>query len=193
MPVQNEVVDENEKEDKFIDYVENRIKDKLPANYILEKYANLFYQITLDNNLNLMVNLDEEPKRGHLAFQTDLCIFLRKENDKKIPKIVIEFKNALTTHDIITYSNKARRHKQVYPYLRYGLISYNISTIPKRFFLHNESLDFYLALKDHSNNIEVVLLDLIEKELEISSILESTIFGDCDYDYFRTNIEFKKI
>ncbi|MGB5099609.1 MAG: hypothetical protein WBN94_03300 [Methanothrix sp.] len=112
---------------------------------------------------------------------------------KRIPKVVIEFKNALSTHDVITYSNKARRHKQVYPYLRYGLISYNISKIPKRFFIHNEDLDFYLTLKDHADNLYTVLLDLIKQELKISDILEATIFGDRDYDYFRTNIEFKNL
>lgn len=168
----------------------------MPKECILQKNANLFYQIILDNNLKPMINFDEKPKRGHSAFQTDLCIFLQKYNGKEIkniPKVVIEFKNALSTHDVITYSNKARRHKQVYPYLRYGLISYNISKIPKRFFMHNEDLDFYLALKDHSHNLETILMGLIKKELEISDILELTIFGDHDYDYFRTNIEFKNL
>jgi hypothetical protein len=184
-------MDENENE--FVNDIEEKLREKLPNNYILQKNANLFYQITLDNNLRPMVNFDEDPRRGHSAFQTDLCIFLQKydgQKIKKIPKVVIEFKNALSTHDVITYSNKARRHKQVYPYLRYGLISYNISKIPKRFFLHNEDLDFYLALKNHFHDRVAVLIDLINKELKISDILESTIFGDHDYDYFRTNIEF---
>ncbi len=183
-------------EDHFVEKVANLLGNKLPKGYVLQKYANLFYQITLDNNLNPMINIDEEPKRGHSAFQTDLCIFLQKDNGQKtknIPKIVIEFKNGLSTHDVITYSNKARRHKQVYPYLRYGLISYGISKIPKRFFIHNEDLDFYLALKDHADNPELVLLGLIRQELEISDILETTIFGDHDYNYFRTNIEFKNL
>ena len=183
-------------EDNFVKKVADLLEEKLPTGCILQKNANLFYQITLDNNLNPMINFEGEPKRGHSAFQTDLCIFLQKDNEQKIkniPKVVIEFKNGLSTHDVITYSNKARRHKQVYPYLRYGLISYNISKIPKRFFIHNEDLDFYLALKDHANNLETVLVDLIKQELEISDILEATIFGDHDFDYFRTNIEFKNL
>ena len=32
----------------------------------------------------------------------------------------MEFKQGLSTHDVLTYSAKATRHKQVYPYLRYG-------------------------------------------------------------------------
>jgi len=183
-------------EDRFVKRVADLLEGKLPNGCILQKNANLFYQITLDNFLKPMVHFDERPKRGHSAFQTDLCIFLQKDNGQEIqniPKVVIEFKSGLSTHDIITYSNKARRHKQVYPYLRYGLISYNISTIPKRFFIHNEDLDFYLALKDHADNLETVLVSLIKQELEISDILEGTIFGDHDYNYFRTNIEFKNL
>lgn len=113
--------DENKfKENQFAEYVEKKLKEILPElskDLIPEKNANLFYQISLDNNLNPMINTGN-PKKGHFAFQTDLCIFLKKDNNIRIPKVVIEFKNNPTTHDVITYSNKARRHKRVYPYLR---------------------------------------------------------------------------
>ena len=32
----------------------------------------------------------------------------------KIPRVVMEFKQGLSTHDVLTYSAKATRHKQVY-------------------------------------------------------------------------------
>jgi len=35
------------------------------------------------------------------------------------------------------------------------------------------------------------LKSLIEEEVEISNILESTMFGRKKYDFFRTDIEFK--
>ena len=84
--------------------------------------------------------------------------------DVSLSKVVFEFKSNITTHDVITYSNKARRNKQIYPCLRYGLISYNLSTIPKRFFIHNEGLDFYLTIKEHSNNLETVLKVWLKKK-----------------------------
>lgn len=40
-------------------------------------------------------------------------------------------------------------------------------------------------------NLENILKKLIKQEIKISNILESTIFGDKKYDFFRTNIEFK--
>ena len=180
-------------EDQFVKKITSLAKKILPDKYIPIQKANLYYQITLDNNLNVTIN-PKEPMRGQSAFQTDLCIFLKKDNFL-LPKVVFEFKDGISTHDVITYSNKAKRHKQIYPYLRYGLISYNLSKIPKRFFIHNDGLDFYLAIEKHINNLEIVLKSLIEEEIRMSNILESTIFGDGDYDFFRTKIEisnFKK-
>jgi len=101
-----------------------------------------------------------------------------------LPKVVFEFKSNITTHDVITYSNKARRHKQIYPYLRYSLISYNLSTISKRFFIHNEGLDFYLTIKEPANDLETELKSLTGEEIEISNVLESTMFGHEKYDFF---------
>jgi len=176
-------------EDQFVAQVTQIAKKILPEDYVPVQKANLYYQIIVDNNLDVKVNL-KEPARGSSAFQTDLCIFLKK-GDVLLPKVVFEFKNDISTHDVITYSNKARRHKQIYPYLRYGLISYSLSTIPKRFFIHNEGLDFYLTIKEHVNNLETVFKSLIEEEVEISNVLESTMFGHKKYDFFRTTIEFK--
>ena len=178
------------REYEFVGQVVQLLKEKkiLPEPYVARMNANLYYQIIADNNLNITANL-KNPKRGDSAFQTDLCIFLKK-NDIELPKIVFEFKANLTSHDVITYSNKARRHKQIYPYLRYGLICYGLPVIPKRFFIHNEALDFCLAGTDSPEHWPDWLGELIEEELKISDILESTIFGNEEFDFYQTNIEF---
>ena len=61
--------------------------------------------------------------------------------------MVLEFKNKVTPHDVLIYSAKARRHKQVYPYLRYGFVASEELYVPRRFFMHNDALDFFAALK----------------------------------------------
>ena len=153
-----------------------------PEQYVVRMNTNLHYQIIADNYLNITADL-KNPKRGDYAFQTDLCIFLKKEKsilqkqDILPPKIVFEFKEKLTSHDVITYSNKARRHKRIYPYLRYGIICYGLWSIPKRFFIHNKALDFCLATAEDPKFRLEMLRKLIEEELEISNMLESTIFG----------------
>ncbi len=73
-------------EDDFVERVACSINQNLPKEYICKKYANIFYQIELDNNLKPMVKFDEEPKRGRSAFETDLCIFLKKMMTKRYPK-----------------------------------------------------------------------------------------------------------
>lgn len=178
-------------EDLYVNEVVRIAQEVLPDQYVVKPKANLYYQITIDNELNVVVD-PKRPMRGKSAFQTDLCIFMKKDK-LLVPRVAIEFKQHITTHDIITYSNKARRHKHVYPYLRYGLISYQISEIPKRFFIHNESLDFYLTLEHYKNSLPEVIKDLITEELKMSVVLESTIFGEKSCDFFRTKVEFKNL
>jgi hypothetical protein len=178
------------REYEFVGQVVQLLREKeiLPEPYTIRMNANLYYQIIADNNLNITANL-KNPKRGDSAFQTDLCIF-RKRRDIELPKIVFEFKQNLTSHDVITYSNKARRHKQIYPYLRYGLICYGLPAIQKRFFIHKEALDFCLAGVDSPEHWPDWLGELIQEELKISDTLESTIFGNKEFDFYQTNIEF---
>jgi len=71
----------------------------------------------IDENLNFVPVSPQAPKRGILAFQTDLLIA-----KNSIPLAVIETKyGGFSTHDVLVYSVKAQKHKETYPYLRYGL------------------------------------------------------------------------
>jgi hypothetical protein len=108
----------------FVEKALAEAKQVLRPPLIIERGAVLLYEITVDNNLRVTVN-PKRPIRGDSAFQTDLCVFELKPNDIKLPRVVLEFKASITTHDIVTYSAKARKHKQVYRYLRYGLVVSN--------------------------------------------------------------------
>ena len=113
------------------------------------KETNLLYQIIIDGNGDVKPKPDElkNPLRGSYAFQTDMLI-----KKKNIPIVAIEIKFlGITTHDILTYSTKAMKHKEIYPYLRYGLIAGNIEKIPNRFFIHNQGFDFAIALFYNEN------------------------------------------
>jgi hypothetical protein len=154
----------------------------------IERGAALLYQITIDNQLNITVN-PKQPMRGFSAFQTDLCIFERKSDEIIIPRVVFEFKTRITTHDVITYSAKARKHKQIYPYLRYGIIASDISIVPSRLFTHNESLDFCAAVSNiKSNKLKLFISKLIESEINTSWLLEAIAFGSVNTRLFRTEI-----
>ncbi len=155
----------------------------------IQRHAALLYQVTADNKLKVTVD-PKHPSRGASAFQTDLCVFEETSTDVVIPRVVIEFKGGISTHDVLTYSAKARKHKQVYPYLRYGLVVEEERCIPGRVFTHNEALDFCAAMADYrGDRLSDFLKDLLEKEVECSRRLEKIGFGKMKTHLFRTEIE----
>jgi hypothetical protein len=133
----------------------------------------------------------KQPVRGDSAFQIDLCVFEEKSSDVVNPRVVLEFKTVITTHDVLTYIAKARKHKQVYPYLRYGLIVSESTTIPHRFFIYNESLDFCAALAgvDAGGALHSLLSRLFIAEVSASRCLEDIGFGTLRPHIFRMDIQ----
>ena len=157
--------------------------------YFIKRGSSLLYQITVDNKLDIVVN-PKKPKRGQSAFETDLCIYEKVNNYIEIPRVVLEFKKGLSTHDVLIYSSKASKHKEIYPYLRYGLIIGNENKIPGKFFTHNRALDFCVAAKTYKENeLEAMLSKLFKAEIKSSRLLESIVFEKLAATIFRNNIE----
>jgi hypothetical protein len=151
------------------------------ASLQLRRHQSLYYRISLDLDLSVKrYRLEEEsPKRGGLmAFQTDLCVFESREGRPALPRVVLEFKVGLSTHDVLTYSAKARGHKQAYPWLRYGLVVHNPVSLAK-FLRHNEALDFCIgAVQEDDASIRAKLEPLILAELAASRCLERLTSAD---------------
>lgn len=175
------------KEEDFQELMVNLINPKLDiSKFICRRGKAILYTLTVDEELNVVGN-PKNPKRGHGAFQTDLVIFARK-NKLEVPFIIIEIKEGVSSHDIITYSNKASRHKLVYPYLRYGLITYGENKIPKKFFKHNEGIDFFLAIRDYINDkkkLKNVLYELVKNELKIFDELQKILHDKSKLNFFQ--------
>ena len=101
----------------------------------------------------------------------------------------MEFKAGVSTHDVITYSTKARKHKQVYPYLRYGLVIANETTVPGRFFTHNEGLDFCVAAAAYkTNRVHEIFAKLLRDEVAASRRLEQIAFEKTPVYVFRNEV-----
>ena len=78
--------------------------EKIPYSVFINSYS--------ENNANIDI----------MRYEVDLLI-KEKRGNCSIPKLIIESKyGEITTHDIITYSNKAKAHKDLYSGLRYGLM-----------------------------------------------------------------------
>jgi len=156
----------------------------------VEQHRNLLYQVHIDSNLEFVGN-PKEPSRGHSAFQTDLCVYEELKGELLLPRVVIEVKKGISTHDVITYSVKARRHKQIYPYLRYGLFIIELDTVPSRFFTHNEALDFAVGYRAWSSRKEQkdLVRKLVRSEIRASKRLEELAFGSSEVYFFRNEIK----
>ena len=178
-------------ESQFVEIAQNLIAGELKGQSLkVQRGAVLLYQVTVDNNLKVMSEAQvRSPKRGDSAFQTDLCLFEVKSDDVLLPRVVLEFKTSITTHDVLTYSAKATKHKQIYPYLRYGLVAENERKVPGRFFTHNEAMDFCLSLSGLSNDDSAsAFRHLLVKELECSRLLERVAFGESLSRLYRTQV-----
>ena len=103
---------------------------------------------------------------------------------------MIELKSGtFSTHDVITYSWKAQRHKQVYPYLRYGFAVVGLEALGRRFITHNEGFDFAVAVQDRAK-IEAELVPVIRRQIiSAERIIEVTRHGRIKLRRFEQNIE----
>ncbi len=140
----------------------NRIKKELTGYRVFDsgRGTNLIYQIIIDEKGETKSEDTAHHARGTYAFQTDIVI-----KNEKVPLVAIETKfGSLTTHDVLTYSAKATRHKGIYPYLRYGLVAGNLQKIPNRLFVHNQGFDFAASLKDINDEHELKLTMMMVEE-----------------------------
>ena len=177
------------KESAFVEVARGTAERILSHPLVIKRGAALLYQVTVDNELSVTVD-PKRPVRGDSAFQTDLCVFEEKREGVLIPRVVMEFKARITTHDVLTYSAKARKHKEVYPYLRYGMVISEVSVIPGRVFTHNEALDFCATVAEFKDGrLSEVFADLLRREVEASRRLEAIGFGRVRSHLFRTEIE----
>jgi len=54
--------------------------------YVVRRGASLLYQVTVDNKLELSVEV-KNPVKGQSAFQTDLCVFEIINTEVTIPRV----------------------------------------------------------------------------------------------------------
>ncbi len=157
----------------------------------VQRGAPLLYEIKVNNNLEVMEpERIRKPTRGASAFQTDLCIFEERSPGVLIPRVVIEFKTRITTHDVLTYSAKVIKHKQIYPYLRYGILDSGEKTVPGRVFTHNEGLDFFASVAVlEGTSLKAFLASLLSSEVASSRCLEDIAFGKVKTRLFQTEVQ----
>lgn len=116
-----------------------------------------------------------------MDYETDILIADAIDEELWTPRIIIEGKcGRISTHDAITYSHKAFTHRQVHPYLRYGILLGNrgVYPLPGRLFRHGTEFDFMASWSGYkpSRTETTNLLDVLQKEVEASRTLEEMVF-----------------
>src|SRR6185437_13635305 len=168
-------------ESDFADMIRSALQNALPEMRI-ERGACLLYKLHFDGEGNVCPNTFQSPVRGQLAFETDILI-----RNSNVPLIAIELKfGHFTTHDVLTYSTKALRHKELYPYLRYGFVVGGIKKIQNRFFTHDAGFDFAFMFEDPNSGLPK-LIAMVKQQLEISQQLRK--LGDSEFSSFETLIQ----
>ena len=118
------------------------------------------------------------------SYETDVLVYEGKDQ-AWTPRLIIEAKTSISTHDAITYSQKAAEQKSVHPYLRYGMLLGNRERLPGRLLWHGTHFDFMVAWKDYepSENERKELIDLVREEVKSSKKLEEIFFDSQKKDF----------
>lgn len=114
-----------------------------------------------------------------IPFETDLIVYEEVEALIK-PRVVVEAKiQSVTTHDAITYSYKAEKHKNITPYLRYGIMLGDRGTypLPGRLFRHGTNFDFMFSFTgtEPTKDEWATFMELILNEVDYSRTMEEML------------------
>lgn len=131
----------------------------------------------------LTYNDSNDPEEQNLIkYETDILIYEQLDDMLWKPRVVIETKlQKVTTHDAITYSQKAQTHKNVHPFLRYGILIGNREEypLPGRLFRHGQHFDFMLSWKsvkaDKSEKSK--LIEILNDEIQASRVLDEILYN----------------
>jgi hypothetical protein len=163
-------------EDLAVCSLADYLRDHLKRHQV-DHHANLLYRIVVDGHGKSDPSPDQylKPMRGHNAFQADIVVRSRKN---AVPLVAIELKwKAFSTHDVLTYSSKAIRHKEIYPYLRYGFVVLGGMAITDKFFVHNVGFDFAFGIPDTKLG-RAELLKCVKRQIKYSERIISISHGD---------------
>ena len=142
--------------------VRDTLARELSPEYAVHAGKSILYKIEVNAFGKVTPDSVDSPVRGQYAFQTDILVETQRES---IPLVVVELKyGSFTTHDVITYSSKATRHKEIYPYLRYGFVVVGLDALGRRFLTHNHGFNFAMALRDVASR-ESDLIAVVKRQV----------------------------
>ena len=141
---------------------------------------------------------DDAPKPNVNQYETDLVVLDHEGEQSWKPRVIVEAKkSSVTTHDAITYSQKALSHKTVHPYLRYGIMLGDRKhyPLPGRLYRHGAHFDFmisFVGTRPRKAEIDA-FAEIIRAEIDASRKLEKIIYESRQRDRDHYTILHKKL
>lgn len=174
-------------EENLKNIIIGELNKTLSKDYTAEANASLYYSLTINNLLEIEQN-PKNPGSETSSFGVDILISkLTKETlvprELVVPKIVIELEGTLSAQGVAAHSYKASKIKEVYPYLRCGLVIYDEECIPARFFSHGHGIDFVLIV-DPDRVTDPLFIKDITKQISIEEKFENYLFGDEEATFY---------
>jgi len=149
--------------------------------------------IGFENNLSILqgekityaceiTSYSENNETDLSSYETDLLIKETYPDGSWKPRVVVEAKiNSVSTHDAITYSEKAIKHKHVHPYLRYGIMLGNRKDypLPGRLYRNGAYFDFMMSWKkfEPSDKEVAIMVKILLDEVIASRNLEEILYS----------------
>ncbi len=171
-------------EDAFGARLAKRLRPMVPRKYSIGTKRSLLYAVSFDDEGALQLGQDSnlEPTRGGgTGFEQDLLLFERASGGATsiIPRVSVELKfGGVSTHDSIVYSEKARRIRAIYPFVRYGLILGGLTHIPGRTLRLGTEFDFVVAMPTPIREAGLNrLAKVLRVELRLSCKLSDVLRG----------------
>lgn len=162
------------KEDMWTKSICEILRPELDENVYVDIFTKIPYAYEIshfDENWNVD-NLDI----NEADYETDMVIY-EKDGNKIIPRVIVESKiERISTHSAITYSQKAISHKNLIPFLRYGIMigDRGDKALPGRLFRHGKNFDFLFSFSGEvpTDKEKDMFVSMIKKEIEYSREME---------------------
>ena len=137
------------------------------------------HRLSYANEILTYGNDNEPDKQKSFGYETDILIYEQLNKTTWKPRVVVETKlDSVTTHDAITYSQKAQTHKYVHPYLRYGILigDRKHHPLPGRLFRHGQHFDFMFSWKTLQADKKEMksFVEILNDEIQASKTLDET-------------------
>jgi hypothetical protein len=170
-------------EEEFTDDLVSKLRLEADRYRVATRKSVLYSMVINDDGVvDMGVDTDSgEPIRGRgKGFQQDILVYQQSDrgHTSVVPRLIVEVKlNRVTSHDAIVYSEKAKRIKRIYPFVRFGLLLAGMAVVPARVLRLEDNFDFMLVVNNPPKPHELDgLRSLFHDELRASNNLAEILF-----------------